>query len=257
MDRFAQLLGVLMIALVTYVAIVSRPPLAEAALRTVAPTTLDPLAIVTIVGGTVGGYITFAGAHRLLDAGVSGLGAIREVTRSATSGITIASLMRVVLFLGALGVVSRGIPLAPDNPPASVFRIAAGEVGYVLFGAVMWSAAITSVVGSSYTSISFLRSFAPAAERHWPRLVIVFIALSTAIFLLVGRPVKVLILVGALNGLILPISLGVMLAASRSARIVGAYRHPTWLVVSGVVVVAAMLALGLWTVMAQVPKLFA
>jgi Mn2+/Fe2+ NRAMP family transporter len=121
----------------------------------------------------------------------------------------------------------------------------------------MWSAAITSVVGSSYTSISFLRSLGPAAERHWPRLVVAFIALSTLIFLAVGRPVKVLILVGALNGLILPISLGVMLAASQSARAVGSYRHPRWLVASGVIVVVAMLALGLWTMVSQVPKLFA
>ncbi|MDQ3949115.1 MAG: divalent metal cation transporter [Gemmatimonadota bacterium] len=257
MDRFAQLLGAGMIGLSVYVAIASRPPVGEALLRSVAPSRLDALAIVTIVGGTVGGYITFAGAHRLLDAGVKGPDTIREVTRSAISGIAIASLMRVVLFLAALGVVARGAVLAPDNPPASVFRIAAGGAGYVLFGAVMWSAAITSVVGSSYTSISFLRSLGPTAERHWPRLVVAFIAVSTAIFLAVGRPVRVLILVGALNGLILPISLGVMLAASRSSRIVGSYRHPRWLVASGVVVVAAMLALGLWTMATLVPKLFA
>ena len=257
MDRFAQLLGAFMIVLAIYVAIASRPPLGEAVLRTIAPARLDALSIVTIVGGTVGGYITFAGAHRLLDAGITGTNAIREVTRSAISGIGIASVMRVVLFLAAFGVVSRGGTLAPENPPASVFRIATGEIGYVMFGAVMWAAAITSVVGSSYTSISFLRSLGPAANRNWQRLVIVFIALSTAIFLLVGRPVKVLIIVGALNGLILPISLGVILAASRSPRLVGVYRHPRWLVASGVIVVTAMLALGLWTMLTQVPKLFA
>jgi Mn2+/Fe2+ NRAMP family transporter len=84
-----------------------------------------------------------------------------------------------------------------------------------------------------------------------------FIVASTAIFLAVGRPVKVLIAVGAINGLILPVSLGVMLVASRSRRIVGSYRHPWWLIASGVVVVASMLALGVWTMVAQVPKLFA
>jgi Mn2+/Fe2+ NRAMP family transporter len=257
MDRFAQALGALMIVFALYVAIASRPPLAEAGLRTVLPSQLDALAIVTIVGGTVGGYITFAGAHRLLDAGISGPGAIREVTRSAVSGIAIASLMRVVLFLAALGVVSRGVALAPENPPASVFRAAAGEPGYLLFGAVMWTAAITSVVGASYTSVSFLRSLGRAADQHWPRLVVAFTVLSTIIFLAIGRPVKVLIVVGAVNGLILPISLGVMLVASRSTRAVGSYRHPPWLVASGVIVVVAMLALGLWTMVTQVPKLFA
>jgi Mn2+/Fe2+ NRAMP family transporter len=257
MDRFAQLLGGFMIVLSVYVAVASGPPLADAALRTVAPTRIDALAIVTIVGGTVGGYITFAGAHRLLDAGISGTGMLRDVTRSAISGIAVASLMRVILFLAALGVVADGGQLAPENPPASVFRLAAGNVGYVLFGAVMWSAAITSVVGASYTSISFLRSFGAAAERHWPRFVVAFIALSTALFLVIGRPVRVLILVGALNGLILPVSLGVMLVASRSPRIVGTYRHSPLLVASGVIVVAAMLALGVWTMVTQVPKLFA
>jgi Mn2+/Fe2+ NRAMP family transporter len=257
LDRFAQALGAAMIVLTAYVAVASRPPVGEALLRTVAPTRLDALAIVTIVGGTVGGYITFAGAHRLLDAGVRGASSIREVTRSAVSGILIASLMRVVLFLAALGVVARGAVLATDNPPAAVFRVAAGEVGYVLFGAVMWSAAITSVVGSSYTSVSFLRSLGPAAERRWPALVVAFIALSALIFLAVGRPVRVLIVVGALNGLILPISLGAMLAASRSPRVVGALRQPAWLVVAGAVVVVAMSALGVWTIVAQVPKLFA
>jgi Mn2+/Fe2+ NRAMP family transporter len=257
MDRFAQLLGALMIVLSIYVAVVSRPPVAQAVLRTFAPTRIDALAIVTIVGGTVGGYITFAGAHRLLDAGVSGVAAIGNVTRSAISGIAIASVMRVVLFLAALGVVSSGGRLAPENPPASVFRIAAGDWGFVMFGAVMWSAAITSVVGSSYTSVSFLRSLGPVANRHWQRLVVAFIVLSTGIFLVVGRPVKVLVLVGALNGLILPVSLGVMLLASRSPRVIGTYRHPRWLVATGAIVVAAMLALGVWTMVSQVPKLFA
>jgi Mn2+/Fe2+ NRAMP family transporter len=256
MDRFAQLLGVFMIVLSIYVAVVSRPPVPEAVLRTFAPTRIDALAVVTIVGGTVGGYITFAGAHRLLDAGVSGVAAVGEVTRSAISGIAIASVMRVVLFLAALGVVSNGGRLAPDNPPASVFRIAAGDWGFVMFGAVMWSAAITSVVGSSYTSISFLRSLGPTADRHWQRLVVAFIVLSTAIFLLVGRPIKVLVLVGALNGVILPVSLGVMLLASRSPRVVGTYRHPRWLVATGAIVVVSMLALGVWTMVSQVPKLF-
>jgi Mn2+/Fe2+ NRAMP family transporter len=37
------------------------------------------------VGGTVGGYITFAGGHRLLDAGIKGLDALQEVTRKNTT----------------------------------------------------------------------------------------------------------------------------------------------------------------------------
>ena len=39
------------------------------------------MAIITLVGGTVGGYISFAGAHRLLDAGLGGKENTKEVGR--------------------------------------------------------------------------------------------------------------------------------------------------------------------------------
>lgn len=256
MDRFTQLLGGVMILLVAWVAFSSRPPLAEAALRTVVPEQVGLLAIVTIVGGTVGGYITFAGAHRLLDAGIVGPGAIRDVTRSATRGVIVASVMRVLLFLAALGVVARGAALDPANPPASVFQVAAGATGLRLFGMVMWSAAITSVVGSAYTSVSFLRALHPAIDREWTRVVVAFIGVSTLVFALVGRPVKVLVLAGALNGLILPVALGVMLVAARRPAIVGSYRHPRWLAVGGAVVVLLMSAMGGWTLLRELPRLF-
>src|SRR5687768_1341574 len=197
MDRFAQVLGLLMIALALYVAVASQPPYVEALRSTIAPARVDVLSIVTIVGGTVGGYITFAGAPRLLDAGIVGTENLGAVTRSASLAIGVASLMRVVLFLGALGVVSRGIVLDPTNPSADVFRRIGGSAGYRIFGLVMWAAAITSVVGSAYTSVSFLRSLSPALERHWRAAIIAFIVVSSLVFLVVGRPVKVLVAVGA------------------------------------------------------------
>ncbi|MFO7247314.1 MAG: divalent metal cation transporter [Bacillota bacterium] len=255
MDRFAQLMGFVMIALTLYVAIVSGPPVGEAVLKTFWPDTVDTLAIVTLVGGTVGGYITFAGGHRLLDAGLRGPGALPEVSRSAVSGILIASVMRVVLFLAALGVVSQGLALNPDNPPASVFQHAAGTVGYKLFGMVMWAAAATSIVGAAYTSVSFLRSFSRLLDRHHQWVIIAFILISTLVFIAVGRPVKVLILVGALNGLILPLALSVILIAAYQKRIVGTYRHPVWLAVFGGVVVLAMAYLGMKTLTIELPKL--
>jgi Mn2+/Fe2+ NRAMP family transporter len=205
MDRFAMALGLVLVALTWYVAIASDPPVGEALRQSVLPERIDLLSIVTIVGGTVGGYITFAGAHRLVDAGVKGVEAIPQVNKSAAWAIGIASLMRIVLFLAALGIVHRGLALDPANPPASVFRHATGEVGYRIFGVVMWSAAITSVVGAAYTSVSFLRGLHRALDAHWTRVVIAFIGISTVIFLLVGRPVRTLVLVGALNGLILPL----------------------------------------------------
>ena len=254
MDRFSALLGFVMLALLAYVVVVARPPLAEAALRTVAPTQVDALSIVTIVGGTVGGYITFAGAHRLLDAGVSGVAAVPYATRAAVSGILIASAVRVALFLATLGVVTRGAVLGETNPPAEVFRAAAGATGGRLFGLLMWAAAITSVVGSAYTTVSFLRAVSPAVERRSRAAIIAFIGVSTLIFLLVGRPVRVLVLAGAVNGFILPVALLTMVAASRRPAIVGSYEHPVWLTAAGVLTSVGMLLLAartVWTALAS------
>lgn len=255
MDRFAQLLGFVMVGLTVYVAIASSPPIGKAVTRTLLPEQLDVFAIVTLVGGTVGGYITFAGAHRLLDAGIGGAGSIGAVTRSAGQAIGIASLMRVVLFLAALGVVSHGGVLDAANPPASVFKLATGNVGYRIFGIVMWAAAITSVVGAAYTSVSFLRSLSGWIDRHSARVIIAFIVLSTAVFLIVGQPVKTLIMVGSLNGFILPVSVAAMLLAARRRDIVGDYRHPTILVVAGWLVAVSMAAMGGYTLVRDIPKL--
>ena len=256
MDRFAQILGFVMIALTVYVMITAQPPVGEAIAKTFVPDTIDIFAIVTLVGGTVGGYITFAGGHRLIDAGLTGRAALPEVTRSSIYAIGIASLMRILLFLAVLGVVSQGLSLDPDNPPASVFQLAAGNVGYKIFGIVMWAAAVTSVVGAAYTSVSFIRSFSPVLEKYNRLLIISFIVISTSVFVIIGQPVLVLVLVGSLNGLILPIALGVMLIAAHKAKIVGDYKHPLWMTIFGVVIVVAMAWMGIYTLMNGIPALF-
>ncbi|SEN22779.1 Mn2+ and Fe2+ transporters of the NRAMP family [Lihuaxuella thermophila] len=262
MDRFTQMLGFLMIGLTLYVAIRSAPPVGEAVIRTFAPVVEEKdraaffMAIVTLVGGTVGGYITFAGGHRLLDAGIKGQDALPEVTKSSVSGILITAVMRTVLFLAALGVVAAGLTLDPENPPASVFKLAAGEIGYKLFGVVMWAAAITSVVGAAYTSVSFIRTFNEKLEKRHKWITIGFILLSSLVFVLIGRPVKTLILVGALNGLVLPVALGIMLIAAYQNKIVGNYKHPIWLTIFGALVVVVMSYLGGITLFKEIPKLF-
>ncbi|WP_134091518.1 NRAMP family divalent metal transporter [Olivibacter sp. XZL3] len=248
MDLFTKILGLLMIVLMLYVALTSNPPLREVAVNAIIPAKFDFNALLTIVGGTVGGYITFAGAHRLLDANISGTDELKAVNKGAASAIGIASLMRTLLFLAAIGVVSKGLMLDQSNPPASVFKLAGGEFGYRLFGLVMWSAAITSVIGSAYTSISFIKSFHPKIDRFHNLFVIIFILTSGAIFLAVGQPVKTLIIAGALNGLILPISLSLMLIAAYKTRIVGEYKQPTWLTAAGVVVIIFMSWIGYKTI---------
>lgn len=256
MDRFAQILGILMVVLATYVAVASKPPVGEALTATVMPARVDLLSVVTIVGGTVGGYITFAGAHRLIDAGVVGVERLGAVTQSATLAIGVASLMRIVLFLGALGVVAAGVSLDAGNPAADVFRRVSGSLGFRLFGLVMWAAAITSVVGSAYTSVSFLRSMGTMIERHWRVAIIAFVVVSTIVFLVVGRPVKILVAVGALNAVILPLSLGAMLLAARKPTVVGSYRHPAWLYVAGGLVAIGMAIMSVITLVTELPKLW-
>src|SRR5690606_1998390 len=134
MDRLVVVLGFVMIALTTYVAIVSGPPVGEALTQAVVPDTIDVLVITTLIGGTVGGYITYAGAHRLIDSGVSGPDEVVRVSRSSVTALLVTGVMRVVLFLAILGVVAGGVALTGGNPTAEAFGHAAGEVGMRLFG---------------------------------------------------------------------------------------------------------------------------
>lgn len=240
MDRFTQLMGFVMILAIIYIAFVSKPPMAEAALRTIVPSAIDFMAIVTLVGGTVGGYITFAGGHRLIDAGVVGKESLPEVNKSAVMGISVASTIRIFLFLASLGIISQGMAIDGSNPTGSVFQLAAGEFGYRLFGLVMFAAAVTSVIGSAYTSVSFVKSFSPFIQRNENWIIITFIIISTCVFVVVGKPVNLLIMAGAVNGIILPISLGVMLIAAYKKDIVGSYKQPLLLTCIGIVIVVAM-----------------
>ncbi len=240
MDLFAKTMGGLKILLALFIAYISKPPLAEAVIRSVNPTHFSFTAVLTIVGGTVGGYITFAGAHRLLDAGLTGQQNLPAINKGALSAVGLASLMRILLFVAALGVVSAGGKLDPANPAASVFQLAAGAFGYKLFGLVMWSAGISSVVGSAYTSVSFIKSFHPFILKSNRQIIIGFIVVSGIIFLMIGKPVKILLTVGAINGFILPISLGIMLFAAYRSKIIANYKQPFWLTVLGVLVVGTM-----------------
>jgi Mn2+/Fe2+ NRAMP family transporter len=240
MDLIVKILGVVMLVLIVYVVFVSAPPIGEAAFRTIWPGTIDARAIVTLVGGTVGGYITFAGAHRLIDAGISGKENLPQVNQSAVTGIMLTAAIRFLLFLAAFGVISMGMAIDDANPPASVFQNAAGWVGYKMFGIVMWAAAITSVIGAAFTSVSFFKTFHEKIESNSNYVIVAFIVFSTAIFLLIGNPVSVLVWAGTINGFILPIGLAIVLIASRNTKVVGDYAHPIVLQIAGWLVVAVM-----------------
>ncbi|GGA49303.1 iron transporter [Kroppenstedtia guangzhouensis] len=243
MDIVAQTLGIVMLGMVGYVMFTTHPPVGEALVKSILPEDYGVLLLpmITLVGGTVGGYITFAGGHRLLDAGITGKENVSFVSKAANLGVLTTGVMRVFLFLAVLGVISAGYTLDPDNPPASVFQIALGDIGYKIFGIVLFSAAMTSVIGCAYTSVSFLRSFHRSFEKYNNWIIIVFIAFSTLVFAVVGRPVNILVIAGALNGLILPLTLGSILLASRKRKVVGDYHHPTWMILFGILAVVVTL----------------
>ncbi len=231
-DVFVQILGFLMLALTATIMIMSRPDYLLAAQRALMPVEFPTGSILTLVGGTVGGYITFSGAHRLLASGLRGEEAIHDFDRAAIRGILVTAAMRTILFLAILGVLQGAAgPLDPANPAGAAFRLGGGVLGEKFFGVVLWSAAITSVVGCSYTSLSFIRGAESGLARNFG--LAFFILAALAVFLTVGRPAQLLVWAGGLNGLVLPLSLGVILVASRRVAIVGAYRHPTRMAVAG------------------------
>lgn len=247
LDYFTRAMALIILLLMTYIVFTVNPPFVEAFSGTFFPTTFDAKATVTLVGGTVGGYITFAGAHRLIEGDIKGESQLPTVNKSATNGIVITAFIRYFLFLATFGVLAAGGVLDAANPPASVFQLAAGNAGKAFFGILMWSAAVTSVVGAAYTSVSFLNNLHPTFQRYNKHLIIGFIWISTVVFSLVGKPVKTLIFVGMLNGFILPVGLGLMLLAARKSSIVGNYRNPLLLNILGWVIVIVM---GVLSVMA-------
>ncbi|WP_111559165.1 NRAMP family divalent metal transporter [Paracoccus sediminilitoris] len=212
LDRMIVGLGLVMIVLTIFVALVSNPPVGEALRQAVFPDFIDFATITTIVGGTVGGYITYSGAHRLLDKGLTGPENLSAVTRAALTGIAVTGVMRFILFLAILGVVASGVTLdlsgQAANPAAQAFSVAAGEWGMRVFGIVLWAAALTSVIGAAYTSVSFLDVFGVRSERARSLATVAFIAFSLAVYVAMGTaPAAILVFVGGFNGLILPIGL--------------------------------------------------
>jgi Mn2+/Fe2+ NRAMP family transporter len=256
LDGFTKTLGTIKILLTLFIAFSAHPPLLEAIHHTIIPEKISMIAIVTIVGGTVGGYLTFSGAHRLLDAGIKGKSNLRQVDKSALAGITISTIMRFVLFLAAVGVLSQGAILDKDNPASTIFHSAAGEVGLRIFGIVLWSAAISSVVGASYTSVSFFKTFHPLLAKYERLCISIFIILTTFIFVLIGKPTDLLLFAGAINGVILPVALAIILIAATKKRIMKGYQHPLWMQLAGWIVVIVMSYMGYTVISENISKLF-
>lgn len=249
MDKLVKILGGIMIVVILVVIFIVKPPVATAVKNSFVPDaklgTLVP-AILTLLGGTVGGYITFAGAHRLIDAGVTGEGKLKDIQYSAVMGMIVAAIVRILLFLAVLGVVVKGVTLDAGNPAADAFFQGAGEIGRRFSGLVLTCAAITSIIGAAYTSVSFLKTFSSKIAEKENLWTIAFIVISTLVMAFLGKPATLLVLAGALNGLILPVTLGVCLVASQNKKIVGEnYKHPKLLLILGIVVVVLAAYVGI------------
>lgn len=254
MDTLTKILGGIMIVVIFVVILIVKPPVGMAVKETFVPTApMDSIfpAILTLLGGTVGGYITFAGAHRLIDAGITKEENLKEITKSSVMGVGIATIVRILLFLAILGVVvetatSPATTLDASNPAADAFLQGAGQIGYRFFGLVLLCAAVTSIIGCAYTSVSFLKTFSKTIANNEKWFIVGFIALSTVVMALIGQPATLLVLAGALNGLILPITLGVCLIASQKKSIMGEnYKHPIVLLILGIIVVVISAYLGI------------
>lgn len=257
LDRIVVILGALMILMTLYVAVVSAPPLGEALKNTVMPEKIDFLVITTLIGGTIGGYITYAGAHRMLDTGVTGVENVKQITQSSIVGILVTCVMRVLLFLAIFGVVAGGVALTGNNLAASAFQAAAGDIGMRVFGVILWAASITSVIGAAYTSVSFVtKSSTKARTRNL--ITVGFIAFCTVAYLLIGQaPQQLLIFAGAFNGLILPVGFGVLLwVAWRRRDLMQGYVYPKGLLVIGIVAWLLTLFLG-YSSLTSLAKLWA
>ena len=263
MDKVATILAAIILVTVTVVAVMSKPPVGEVVTHVIPDDFASMFAaMTTLLGGSCGGYIAFSGAHRLLDAGISGPENVGHVRKSVLQGCGTSGIVRILMFLAVLGTCGLAADnaatiLAASNPAAEAFRLAAGNLGYRLFGLCLFSAGISSVVGAAFTSVSFLKTLNPFIEKYERQFVIGFIAFSTLVMAILGGAAGLLVVAGAVNGLILPITLGTMLAASRNKSIVGEnYKHPTILIVLGIVVTLLAAYTGI-KALPSIMKLFA
>ncbi|MDK9779885.1 divalent metal cation transporter [Vibrio sp. B172a] len=242
MDQMARYLGLFMIILIAYVAMTSLPPMGETLSAAVMPTDIGSLLLPTLtsVGGAVGGYYT--GAQRLVDIGLQGKENVPAIKTAAWAGISIAVVIRILLFMAVFGVIATGATLDSANPAADAFRQGAGEVGYFIFGLVLFVASITSVVGNSYMAISLIKTLFPVVARNEKAWCVGFIIITSLGTVTMNMPILLLMLAGLVNSIILPIVLGMVLVATRRKDIVGDYKHPAYLTLTGVAIVVVMAA---------------
>ena len=123
------------------------------------------------------------------------------------------------------------------------------------FGAVLFAAALSSVIGASYTSATFIIPKKDHLRNAQNIVTIVFIVASATTFAFVGSaPAALLVFAGAFNGLVLPVGFTMIIyvAVFRQKDLLFGYNYPRWLIGLGMigVVIAWFLAIrsfgGVW-----------
>ena len=262
MDTIAKVMGIAILLCVLYLCIASQPPVGLVAQKLFAPNNAENLIspMCTLLGGSCGGYIIFSGAHRLIDAGYGGNKEdVSLFRKSSVVSVAVSGTVRILLFLCVLAVCYIGTEPSPeristivnaDNPAATAFRVELGDMGYRLFGIALFAASVTSVIGATYTTVSFLKTLHPAIAKNERWFCIGIIVISTIMILAFGSIKEVMIFVGALNAAILPLSLVSSLIVSGNKKLVGEnYRHPKVLYILGWVVAAVAVYIFVTSVM--------
>lgn len=248
--KIALVVSMIIIMVIITICFTSNPPI-ETVLKDTFKLNFSSnvfLPMLTLLGGSCGGYIAFSGAHRLIDEGYGGTPEQAHTFRkTALKGVAISGITRLLLFFAVLGVCTVGSHVitkniesitVASNPAAQAFFLAAGNFGKKLFGLSMFCAGITSALGASYTSISFLKTLSPFIEKYEKWFICGFIAISTTILAIFGGAKNLILMAGAVNGCILPLALVCVLIACHKKSIVGEnYHHPMILNITGWVLV--------------------
>lgn len=246
-NRASQVLSVMVLVILLIMAFQTHPPMNRVADGLLSPE--QPLSLlvplITLLGGSTGGYIAYTGAHRFLDAGISGRENLRGIQKSTLLTCGITGLSRILIFLVVFGVCAAGGQAASsaieaaENPAAQAFLLGAGELGSRLFGVALFCAGITTIIGSSYTSVSFLKTLYPVVGRNEKWFITGFIVLATILIATIGKATALLVIAGVINGFVLPLTLAITLWSIRDKSIVGEeYRHSRVLTVTGIVITA-------------------
>jgi Mn2+/Fe2+ NRAMP family transporter len=249
LDWFVKILAIIMLIFVFLLALKAPLDLKFLFKGTFWPGKFDVKSTLTLIGGTVGGYISFAGAQKLLDSKTTGLENLSSISKSAAMGILTTGFMRYFLFLGTLGVVISGQVLNPQNPTASVFFIAFGNYGKLFFGIVLWAAAITSVIGATYTSFSFFKNLHTTFKNSKIGFILLFIITSLLTYIKIGKPVNLLLFAGYINSFILPLGLTISLLSFKNTSLFGEYKPAIWVVTLAWILVFLLLGFSIYSLM--------